>query len=417
MDDPVLLIADDLSGAAEAAAAFHMRAPRIIELQPSQTVREPITDDVVVVDTDSRYTEPDLAAERCRAALAHARPGGTVLKKIDSALRGPLAAELAALREPGELLIATPALPALGRTVLGGEVRINGVPLRHSAAWAAETRTGPATVAEALAPLPVSEVALSVVRGGADQLMAALRAAAAADRVAICDAETDTDLDRLVAAGIAVGAAGVPVRWAGAAGLAYALARAYPGDPHRTNARPNWSATGPILFVVGTAAPAARAQLTRLAEQVEIVVELGPDLLARAADPAERNTLAAEVTERTAGRTAVVQLAEAAGAPRSPNLVEAMARAVAQTARTHPTLLLTGGETARAVLTAIEIDELVVREAWQDGVVLSTAPDGRAVLTRPGAFGDPDALARIARQFRAVAGSPDQPQPHEEEPQ
>ncbi|WP_157987974.1 four-carbon acid sugar kinase family protein [Jiangella endophytica] len=425
MDVPVLLIADDLTGAAEAAAAFLLRTPRIVDLRTLRSVRASLAAGVVAVDTDSRYVSPELAAERCRTALDQLPPEGVVVKKIDSTLRGPLAAELTALREPGGLLVVASALPALGRTVVGGAVLVDGVPLERSAAWAAEPRPAPSTVAEALAPLPVSVVELPVVRGGVDELAAALLAAADADRVAVCDAETDADLDRLVAAGVAagtrIGAAGASVRWAGSAGLAHALARAHaaaapaalkdgsaaaqahcapvppvPGAspaPPAPGASPAPSSAAPILFVVGTAAQAARDQLARLAELVPTVVELGPDHLD------DHAATAAEVAERTAGRTAAVHLTEAGGAARSPDVVAALARVVEPAAREHPALVLTGGETARAVLAAIGVGELRVREAWDDGVVVSTAPGGRVVVTKPGAFGDPHTLARIVQRL------------------
>ncbi|RIQ12398.1 four-carbon acid sugar kinase family protein, partial [Jiangella rhizosphaerae] len=140
MDASVLLLADDLTGAAEAAAAFVLRTPRIFDLQTLSAMRASLGEGVVAVDTDSRYAGPEVAADRCRTALALLPPGRVVVKKVDSTLRGPLAAELAALREPGGLLVVAPALPSLGRTVAGGAVLVDGVPLERSAAWAAEGR-------------------------------------------------------------------------------------------------------------------------------------------------------------------------------------------------------------------------------------------------------------------------------------
>ncbi|SEE44329.1 four-carbon acid sugar kinase family protein [Jiangella alba] len=540
MGEPVVLIADDLTGAAESAAAFALRAPRIVGLDTWRSLRASHTSGVVAVDTDSRYVSPELAAERCRAVLALLPPGGVVVKKIDSTLRGPLAAEVAALRELGGLLVVSPALPALGRTVVGGVVLVDGVPLERSAAWAAEPRPAPTSVAEALAPLPVVVVSLAAVRGGADTLATALRVAADGHQVAVCDAETDDDLDRIVAAAPAA-AGDLPVRWAGSAGLAHALARAQvaadarlpgrppgvagsaggwpggssggtpggvaaaggpPGSPPGVAAggrgqlgsppgvaagaggRPGPLSAGPILFVVGTAAAAARAQLAALAEHVETVVELDPDELTGLADPPDPADPAApagraapadpaapagraepaapagpvgraapagpvgraapadpvgraapagpadpaepagpagmagiahDLAGRTAGRTAVVHLADAAGAARSPAAVEALARVIAPAAREHPALVLTGGETARAVLVALGAVELHVREAWDDGVVVSATPDGRIVVTKPGAFGDPHALVRIAERLTGTRQSHVEHSPHEED--
>ncbi|TDC48782.1 hypothetical protein E1212_20045 [Jiangella ureilytica] len=440
MDIPVLLLADDLTGAAEAAAAFVARTPRIVDLRMVRGTRDVFDSGcVVAVDTDSRYATPLTAADGIAAALALLPPGGVVVKKLDSTLRGPLAAELGALRAPGCLLVVAPALPSLGRTVVGGAVRVDGVPLERSDAWAAEPRPAPASVAEALAPLPVSVVNLTVVRGSAVGLADVLRAAADGDRLAICDAETEDDLDRIVAAGELLRRNDRTLRWAGSAGLAQALARAYAaaggaipadapetvGGSAATEARRVGGATptdttpsdapgvmevrlaeirpsrgpappplGPILFIVGTAAPPARDQLVWLRRQIGTVIELDPAGLADAeADKAR------ELAERTAGRTAAVHLADARGAARSPGVVAALARLVAPAARAHPALVLTGGETARAVLAALGVGELHVRESWADGVVVSTAPGGRVVVTKPGAFGRPRTLVHIAQRL------------------
>nr|WP_281387027.1 four-carbon acid sugar kinase family protein [Jiangella mangrovi] len=437
-------MADDLTGAAEAAAAFVARTPRILDLRTARVARtsrgaRDLFDggDVVAVDTDSRYATPTTAAERTTTALALLPPGGVVVKKLDSTLRGPIAAELAALREPGGALVVAPALPALGRTVVGGAVLVGGVPLERSGAWAAESRPAPSSLAEALAPLPVTVVELPVVRGGMAELADALRSAADAGRVAVCDAETEADLDRIVAAGESVRRSGQPVRWAGSAGLAHAIARAHAADARATRAPapapahggpahgeparggpdeavpPGAAVTevrirtvppargslpvppplGPILFVVGTAAPAAREQLGWLKRHIGTVVELDPEQLA---EPA---VAAAHIAERTAGRTAAVHLADARGAARSPDVAAALARAVAPAALDHPALVLTGGETARAVLAALEVGELHVREAWADGVVVSTEPGGRVIVTKPGAFGEPRTLVHIVQRL------------------
>jgi uncharacterized protein YgbK (DUF1537 family) len=55
-------------------------------------------------------------------------------KKTDSTLRGNIASELRALRDafPGRPLVYVPAYPQLGRTVRGGRLYVDGVPLDRS---------------------------------------------------------------------------------------------------------------------------------------------------------------------------------------------------------------------------------------------------------------------------------------------
>ncbi len=56
-----------------------------------------------------------------------------VFKKIDSQLRGNVAAEVGAL--DGDVMVA-PALPVEGRIVRGGVLYVDGEPRRRSRSWA-----------------------------------------------------------------------------------------------------------------------------------------------------------------------------------------------------------------------------------------------------------------------------------------
>src|SRR3954452_16977764 len=109
----MLVIADDLSGAVEVAAVMGLLR---ISLDAGD-LRDS------VVDLDTRGLSPEAAAARVREVLAR-HDGGRVFKKIDSLLRGNVAAELAELRDA----VVAPALPVEGRTVRGGVLHVDGVP-------------------------------------------------------------------------------------------------------------------------------------------------------------------------------------------------------------------------------------------------------------------------------------------------
>ena len=87
-------MADDLSGAAEAAMA--LRGTRSVV-----SLSGPVDAEVVVVDLDTRAAAPEVAADAVTRALAGAPPGVRVFKKIDSLLRGNVAAEVGARPRPG----------------------------------------------------------------------------------------------------------------------------------------------------------------------------------------------------------------------------------------------------------------------------------------------------------------------------
>src|SRR3954468_21367007 len=108
-------LADDLSGALEVAAAYH-NAGRTAVVTWSYAGWEKCGPDVVVgFDTESRNLAPPLAAEAVARALAFGktRAGRLLFKKIDSTMRGPVAAEIAAMAKamPETAIVFTPANP------------------------------------------------------------------------------------------------------------------------------------------------------------------------------------------------------------------------------------------------------------------------------------------------------------------
>ncbi|MFD8162651.1 four-carbon acid sugar kinase family protein [Streptomyces malaysiensis] len=361
----LLAIADDLSGAAEVAAALHSRTtrsrvlligrPGAVNGGVARALRPRHPGEATVLDLDSRYRPATEAAEAVREALRLSSPDENapdaldtlVLKKIDSLLRGNVAAEIAALAEGGAGVVLAPALPIAGRVVRSGVVHLGGVALHESDAWRAETLPPPASVAHALGGLSTALVPLTTVRASRRTLLTALRTAAAAGRVAICDAETDADLDAVVEAALAEGPR---MRLVGSGGLALALGRhlrttlnaigagaapaatgkrgapaadAAPAAPPaemavaappadmavgaaRAAASPA-SAGRPVLVVVGTAEPAAAEQVRRLIEDGAVHHQLPLAELLSGGPPVRLPPLTAPVT--------VVSLVAPPGAP------------------------------------------------------------------------------------------------------
>ena len=391
----LLVLADDLSGAAETAAVFLSRTTRTeLVLGAAAVDGVPAGTDVVVVDLDDREVVPAEAAARTAAALAAGPPPVRVLAKLDSLLRGTVAARVGALRARGGVVVA-PALPALGRVVRDGVLTVDGVPLAATRAWATQGTPAPDTVAAALPTLPTVVLDLSTVRS--DRLAAALTRAVRAGRVPVCDGERDADLDAVVAA-VATASAELPgLALAGSAGVATALAQtrsAASGAPPPPPPRPG--APGPLV-VVGSAESTAAAQVSRL-------VDAGvPELRLPAAEllaPGPAGDEAGHLAAALATGPVVVRPDPAAPVdPRDSRRLAAglgalAARVVVRTGQPVD-LVLTGGETARRVLDALGVDRLTPVGQVHHGAVVSRLPGGSLVVTRPGSFGDPDSLLAI----------------------
>ncbi|MCI0359120.1 MAG: four-carbon acid sugar kinase family protein [Planctomycetaceae bacterium] len=126
----VIVIADDLSGAAELAGIAFARG------YSAEVQREfdPTSDaEAIAVDPDSRGLPPTLAAQRVEQvarAVAAAR-SAWIYKKVDSVLRGNVRVEIeAVLRATGRSrALLVPANPSRGRTIADSRLLIDGVPL------------------------------------------------------------------------------------------------------------------------------------------------------------------------------------------------------------------------------------------------------------------------------------------------
>ena len=141
----MLVLADDLSGAAEAAAAFIGRGLGVEVQLHDGLPRRPVT----VLDLHTRRLS-DVDAERAVTRALSCATGERVIIKIDSLLRGHVAATVRAARATGRPVIVAAGNPALGRTVVGGVVLVDGIPLVETGLWGAESAAPPRSIADAV---------------------------------------------------------------------------------------------------------------------------------------------------------------------------------------------------------------------------------------------------------------------------
>lgn len=229
------VIADDLSGAAEIAAAA-LRRGLSAEVQTRLDPRAKA--DVICVDTDSRSMTAAAATIAVGAAARRMREAGAgwIYKKCDSVLRGNVLAELLAAMEAlgFSRAILVPANPSRGRVVRGGHLFVKGQPLHdtHFATDPDHPRTGS----------NLRELLGSVAEG-----------------VSTPDAESEADLARhagMVGAGtLAAGGVDFFEAMLGARGFASAGSRAGDGTADRlSRADGPGGSRPPTMVVCGSAA-------------------------------------------------------------------------------------------------------------------------------------------------------------------
>ena len=402
----VAIIADDLTGALDAAAPFagHGLETRVLLDLDRAASATRTTTQVLSLSSESRHLSPAAADERVwntsRAALAGAPR--VLIKKIDSTLRGNITAEImAALRASGlrHALIA-PAVPRHGRIMRAGEVFIDAVPLR-------QTEIG----SDALSP-PSSAPLPQVLKEASKDLIVHVWPRGAAFALSpeagihayVADCETDADLDAIAQFTMGHCNEVLPV---GALGLATAIARQLaqilPSESSSVTHRIIEKAQKPILFVIGSRTATSAEQAVRLCaagagiltmsfsehtRDGDWILDLSVNqsgmpvaLIVRPESSKESGLIAASEVAHTLGRTAA-----------------AVVRRLQIDA-----VVMVGGDTAFETFQALGVAEATVAGEIMPGVAIGKMQvDGRFLtfITKAGGFGDPDALVEILRRLK-----------------
>lgn len=338
----IVLLADDLTGACDAGAAF-LSAGRTVRVWFGSNVQFSAPESVQAFNTNSRSLPPsgaDRAVSRAAAALG-SDPNSLFFKKIDSAARGPLAAEVLAAHRAlsTRAILLAPAFPHAGRIVRDGILEI-------------EDAVGQPTQVRLarLFPLTTRGRIFNVSRPS--ELSPAI---ASGKTVLICDSATQAELEAL-----AREAQDIPgLLYAGSAGLAQALAslnlaRVPPAIvPHAER----------TLVIAGSPHPVTKLQLENLDRSHDIrLLQM-------------RFSFRARARIRSAFRTFAPQA-----------------------------LILTGGETALLAVHALEAHSFIIQGEIATGIpwglVQGGVAHGCVVVTKSGGFGSPTVLNEILAALR-----------------
>ena len=387
----IYIIADDLTGACDTGACFAQRGLRTwVQIDPAASGATPNSGaDVLVFNTLSRALSQPLAVQAVQqVARQITQADALVYKKIDSTLRGHPGTELHALMQTlgVERALVTPAFPAQGRTVTGGQVFIHGTPLSQTV-FASEGAVGdlPAVFAHAHYPLHV------LTQPTAPEARKLLQSPG----IVLADAQTDDDLRRLAQL-----ACECHVRLlCGSAGFATALAQNV--DLSQAEPLSTPASHGAILGVAGSRNPSTAGQV-RHAEQHGITILQPPPKWIGCANsrPPEAVVEAICATLAGAGRALLSTCALPESTLGREQVAERLGEIVALVARRMPLhrLVLTGGDVAIAVCRALEAHWLMLHGEAQPGIAQGQLADGPyagvGVITKAGGFGAEDALTR-----------------------
>jgi D-threonate/D-erythronate kinase len=403
---PILIIADDLTGAADSAVQFRQAGfAAVVLARPSERQAVLRGAPVVSLSLNTRDASPAAVRriwERQAPTIRRLARGALVYHKIDSTLRGHPALEVRLLlgHLGASAAVIAPAFPKLGRHTVDGVHRVHGVPLADTEYARTQTRVRMTShLPELLAPgddqRPV-HLPWQVLDGGAAVVARWLQGRLdELCQLITADAADERHLDILTQAVLPLAGR---VLLVGSAGWAERLALACKDLTTDVPAGP----TGPgVLGVVGS----LNAVATR---QVQVASQSGAMMVPF---PSSMNYAVAGETARdwqalahalAAGRSAVLwsHPGDLRAAHRSTGrrVLRSLAASVRELLSTTPVsgLVVVGGDTAQAVFRALHASGLVLVGEVAPGVPHGRLLDGPfaglPVATKAGGFGADTAL-------------------------
>ena len=396
-----IILADDLSGAADCAVPFARAgfSPEVF-LQPECAARTDAP--IVSIDLNTRELTAEQAVQVTSRTLRLIRSTRETVwyQKIDSTLRGNIGPDVLATvgAIPAKRVIfCAPAFPATGRTTIQGRVFVNGVPLEKSGV---NTRwSSGKSISDLFAEVGLNTRAFSldVIRPGSSNILRHLENSPGVT-VAVCDAETNNDLLAVAKAGLQILEQSIFV---GSAGLAHQIATLL-GTEQRFENHPLLP-DKPILVVVGSKSPASRAQFEHLSNLSGInLLRLPVAALKSETD----SSITDGLTSAVAGRqdlAITTELTESLSDQQGAALMQALGRKLKPFLDKFSALVLTGGETARGLLSESEIGRLRMMDEIEPGVTLSITAGKLElpIVMKAGAFGTQATLLNAVHFLRS----------------
>lgn len=331
------IVADDLTGALDTAAPFAARGMHVEVALTVDAIEVALSQrpEVLSVNLGSRDLIAAAAQGLTTTALAALPAGTRLFKKVDSRLKGHIAAELDAT--PFRSALVAPAIPDFGRVVQAGHVRGFGVDTPISIAEKLGRHAAHATIPDTSTHSQMRTVLDEAEGAGVDLLI-------------------------------------------GARGLAEALAERLSGGAAAQAAE---IPGGPALFVIGSRDPITLAQI---------------DVLRSAFNPRCLAAPNGRLTEASfdGSMVTLVQAVPGEEVVTSEAVSQALAESVCPgLAQKVSTLLLSGGATAEAVLKRMGITCFRLFGECLPGLGLAHA-QGHCIIAKSGGFGEPNTLREIA---------------------
>lgn len=367
----IAMLADDLTGACDLAACFAQAGKSISVIVNG--IQAANSDGPAVLNTQSRLLGDEQSRTLLKSVGRAFSDRRIIFKKIDTALRGSVGAEIDGLLQSvtARQVVVAPAAPRIGRTTRGGIQYDNDVPI-DKCPYANDLLT----------PVDCADIAEVLRRVGRAQIK-------------ICDAQTDDDLQRIVDENLC----DEKVLFVGSLGLANALTKRLEGSSATKQAPVPPPASRPMI-VCGSRYSASQRQI--VAARCAGAKVLGLRIDQPSPVPCQKEIswpLVVCIDEKTVGSS-----------KRSAEISKTFISAVVGLIeKAKPDSLgIVGGETAYDLMRAMGVTRLVIRGRLQQIVACGTMSDGpmagRSIATKGGSVGGDDAMLHMLSYLSGQEG-------------
>jgi D-threonate/D-erythronate kinase len=419
------IIADDFTGANDSGVRLAQKGLKsrvILADSEEHTIALDPGIDVWIVDTESRAMQAEDAYRAVYQEIERLKKLGVTsfYKKVDSTLRGSVAAELKAMQDAAEmdLIFIAPAFPGMGRTVDGGTLYVNGIPVAETE-FARDPKTPVlhSYIPDLLLAEDIQTAVLSrnILHAGnpekwvLDQMQRGVK-------WIVCDVMKEEDFPVLAQLEVNLK---LSIGWAGSAGMINHL---YTDLARSGQTNSLQHPIGKVLVVSGSLSGKTQEQLTVLkARPATKIIEIDPvELLI---NPARAGRKVSDLTGTNAWDSAVIYVG---GSQENRDKVSEWANennmSVNQTGKgiseglghlvqsalrlaDFDALIMTGGDTAKDICSVLGIHDMELRFEVEAGLPLGMVKWNNkelVAITKAGGFGDKNSLANAVDYLKGA---------------
>ncbi|MDN4524869.1 four-carbon acid sugar kinase family protein [Fictibacillus fluitans] len=413
----LFILADDLTGANDSGVQLSKQGFRSnVWFDASRGEEEAA--DVVIYDTDSRAAQEETAYERARQAVSFLENRADVhlYKKMDSTLRGNIGSELRAASDGyrPELVVVSPAFPKLKRQTINGTLFVDRQPVEQTEFGrdpkTPVTESHIPTLLKGHAAGQIQTVDTHLLSLSMPEVKAAVAQALDEGKTwFVCDAETEEHLRKTAAV---FSSLHKRTLWAGSAGLIEYLPDALGLKPPKETEEERREIRQ-TLTVSASLSGTTKKQLARVKEMNDVcMLEMDPadliqktynvqDILDEVKQKKDQKHFLLYVDSCEENRKAAEKLSVQLNLDKN-QIGESISRELGSIARSllgeFPDiqgLVLTGGDTAKAVCSELGMDRMELRSEIETGLPIGKLSNENSeywAVTKAGGFGNEQSL-------------------------